>query len=163
MAAPRGNAYYTLAKNFVKPVSYTPKKLWGKALEYFKWNGDNPLKEQKVFGSGFRANVNKLRAMTISGFCVYACISRDTFNNYEKQEAYSDICKRIKDIIYQQKLEGAAADLLNPSIIAREIGLTEKTDITTKGESLNDSGIENLTNDEKLQLLRLKQKMRDGG
>ncbi len=161
MAAPKGNEYYKLAKGYgAKPKSYLPGSLWRKAIEYFQWNALNPLKEQKVFGSGYTATVDKLRAMTIVGFCNYAAMSRDTFNEYEKQEAYSDICKRIKDMIYQQKLEGAAADLLNASIIAREIGLTEKQDITTKGESLNNTGIENLTTEEKLALLRLKQKMR---
>lgn len=39
---------------------------------------------------------------------------------------------------------------------------TKKVDVTTNGESLNREDIEKLTNDEKLQLLRLKQKMKDG-
>jgi len=130
MAAPKGNIYYTMAKNFVKPKSYQPAELWQKAVEYIQWNEDHPLKEEKVFGTGLRMSVNKLRAMTITGFCNHAHISRDTFNQYEKEEAYSDICATIKSIIYQQKLEGAAADLLNPSIIAREIGLAEKTEFS---------------------------------
>jgi len=37
----------------------------------------------------------------------------------------------------------------------------DRLDITTKGESLN-GDVSNLSNDEKLQLLRLRQKMRDG-
>jgi phage terminase small subunit len=36
----------------------------------------------------------------------------------------------------------------------------EKVDHTTKGESLNDSGIENLSADEKLTMFKLRQKMR---
>lgn len=137
MAAPKGNVYYQLAKNFVNPKTYTPLQLWEIAIEYFEWVPKNPLYEQKVFSNGKRMKVAKMRAMTISGFCLFACISRDTLNRWEKEEAFSDICVRIKDIIYQQKFEGAAADLLNPAIIARELGLADKKDITTDGESLN--------------------------
>lgn len=72
--------------------------------------------------------VNKMRAMTIRGFCLFAGISRQTFLNYEKDERYLDIVTRIKDII----VEGASADLFNVNIIARELGLAEKTDMTLK-------------------------------
>jgi hypothetical protein len=138
MAAPKGNAYYLLAVGFQKPKSYLPDELSQKAIEYFEWNAKNPLIEQKVFGTGIRMNIKKLRAMSMVGFCNFASIDTDTFKNYEKQEEYFDICKSIRNIIYQQKLEGAAADLLNPSIIAREIGLADKTEITGKdGESLS--------------------------
>lgn len=130
MPAPKNNIYYQLAKNFVKPKSYQPDELWQKAIAYFEWNELNPLKEQKVFGNGNRMTVNKIRAMSIFAFSNYADISRDTFNEYEKQKEFSEVCKRIKQIIYQQKFEAAAADLLNPSIIAREIGLADKTELT---------------------------------
>jgi hypothetical protein len=129
MAAPKGNTYYLLAKGFEdRPKKYKAKDLWLKAIDYFKWNEENPLLEQKVFGSGFKTTIKKLRAMSIIGFCNFAGIDRSTFENYEKDQAYFRICKQIKDLIYQQKLEGAAADLLNPSIIAREIGLTDKVE-----------------------------------
>ena len=129
MAAPKKNIYWQLAKNFVKPRSYQPDELWQKAIDYIEWNENNPLKEKKVFGTGYSATVDKMRAMSISAFCNYADISRDTFNEYEKQNDFSEVCKRIKQIIYQQKFEGAAADLLNPSIVAREIGLADKTEV----------------------------------
>jgi hypothetical protein len=128
MAAPKANAYYLLAKGFKKPKSYLPNALWNRAIEYVKWVYLNPLKEEKVFSNGKRVKVNKMRAMTIAGFCIFAHISRDTFNQYEKEKEYSDVCAKIKEIIYTQKLEGAAADLLNPVIIARELGLADKNE-----------------------------------
>lgn len=129
MAAPKGNEYYLLATNFVKPRKYHPAALFKKFVDYLQWNAAHPLKEQKILAGGKQKTVNKLRAMTIVGFCNYAGIERQTYENYEKQEDYFGICRRIRDIIYQQKLEGAAADLLNPSIIAREIGLADKQEI----------------------------------
>ncbi len=48
-------------------------------------------------------------------------------------------------------------------MIGKHLGMfNDKLDLTTKGESLNDSGIEKLTNDEKLALIKLKQKMKSG-
>jgi hypothetical protein len=145
MSAPKGNVYYLLVRSY-KPKSYLPNELWTKATKYFKWNDKHPLKEEKVFRSGYKTVVNKMRTMTISGLCNYACISRETFNAYEKEKDYSDICRRIKEIIYQQKLEGAAADLLNPSNIAREIGLADKREVTGKDGRPVDFSISNLPN-----------------
>lgn len=159
MPAPKGNEYYLLAKNFVKPKKYQPKHLWNKAIEYFEWNMKHPLSEEKVFGTGKRMNVKKLRAMTIIGFCNFASIDTTTFENYEKDESYFRICNRIRKFIYQQKLEGSAADLLNPSIIAREIGLADKTELTgADGKDLLPD-ISNLSAEDLIALLALKQKI----
>lgn len=138
MAAPKGNTYWQRVKNWKigADVKYTPEALWNIAVEYFQCYADNPLKEEKVFGTGARMEVNKMRAMTITSFCVFAQISRSTFDDYSKNEAYSHITARIRDIIYTQKLEGAAAGLLETNIIARELGLVDKKDLTTNGKDL---------------------------
>jgi hypothetical protein len=40
------------------------------------------------------------------------------------------VTTRVDEIIRTQKFQGAAADLLNPNIIARDLGLSEKSEIT---------------------------------
>jgi hypothetical protein len=139
MAAPQGNQYWKLAHNFRKPKKLTPDEVIDKALEYATWCEENPLIEEKVFGTGVKMEVNKLRAMTIQGFCLFANIRTKTFYEYEKDEAYSNITACVKDLFYAQKLEGAAADLLNPNIIARELGLkdTQEIDHLNNGNSFN--------------------------
>lgn len=67
-----------------------------------------------------------MRAMTITGMCLYLDISEDTWANYRKKEDFVGVTKRAERIIYTQKFSGAAADLLNPNIIARDLGLVEK-------------------------------------
>ncbi|MDC9826565.1 terminase small subunit, partial [Devosia sp. ZB163] len=42
---------------------------------------------------------------------------------------------RVDEIIRAQKFEGAAAGLLNPNIIARDLGLADKQELTGKGGS----------------------------
>lgn len=129
MAAPIGNQYWKLAKNFKKPKSYQPEELIDKAIEYAKWCDENPLQEEKAFANGTTKVVSKMRVMTIQGFRVYAGIVRATFYNYEKQEEYLDIITRIRDIFESQSKEGAAGGLLDTNIIARLLGLAEKKSI----------------------------------
>lgn len=109
---------------------YTPEELWDKAVEYFEWVDANPLKEARITASGKVRSVDKLRAMTIRGFCLFAGIDITTFMAYEKRNNFSYITTRIRDIIYQQKFEGASADLLNANIIARELGLANKQEFS---------------------------------
>ena len=130
--APKGNQYWKLAHDFRKPKRYQPGELLDKAAEYAAWCEKNPLYEEKVFGTGVRMKVKKMRAMTIQGFCLFANMAMSTWQEYEKQEAYSAITTHIRGIFFSQKLEGAAADLLNPNIIARELGLADKTDHSVK-------------------------------
>jgi hypothetical protein len=141
MAAPKNNEFWRLAKMPGKKKKFTPASLWKKAQQYFEWVEKHPLMEQKVFSDRKSRKVPKMRAMTEMAFCIYADISEETFRNYKKgkppYEDYFEVAMRISQIIYSQKFEGAAADLLNSNIIARDLGLTDKKDITTDGESLN--------------------------
>lgn len=71
-----------------------------------------------------------MRAMTIGGLCIFLDINRGTWNAWRAQEDdYSEVIARAEEIIYDQKFSGAAADLLNPNIIARDLGLRDKTDV----------------------------------
>lgn len=117
--------------NPLNPKLYTPETLWQAAIGYFQWVEENPLQEEKVFCNkdGICTHtVNKLRAMTIKGLCIYLDINEDTFLNYEKDPTFFGIPTRIRQIIYEQKFTGAAADLLNSSIIAKELGLKDSTE-----------------------------------
>lgn len=118
----------------------SPDELWNAAVEYFEWVEDNPLEEEKVFhaqGIITRAMVTKMRAMTIQGLCLYLDIDEQTLANYEKKEDFFGIVKQIKSVIYEQKFTGAAADLLNPNIISRDLGLADKKDHLSSDGSMS--------------------------
>ena len=55
-------------------------------------------------------------------------ISFQTFQDYRAREGFIDITSKIENVIKTQKFVGAAADLLNANIIARDLGLTDKTE-----------------------------------
>ncbi|MCK5133211.1 MAG: DNA-packaging protein [Candidatus Sabulitectum sp.] len=116
-----------------KPIFLNADKLWEACLEYFKWVDDNPLHESKPFayqGTVVLKEVPKMRAMTIGGLCLFLDISEDTWANYRKREGFLGVTADIERAIKNQKFTGAAADLLNANIIARDLGLVDKTDTT---------------------------------
>ncbi len=141
----KGNQFWKArSKHGVDPKYGDPDILWEACQEYFQWVEDNPLYEERAAqyqGAFVKDNVAKMRAMTITGLCIYLNICTKTWHTYRKKEGLLHIVKRVEDIIYTQKLEGSAADLLNSNIIARDLGLAEKSESKVK---ITDS----LTNDQ---------------
>ena len=133
MVAPKGNRFWEQRSSSGRnPIFSSPDDLWNSATEYFEWCEDNPLIESKLVsfqGVSNLEEVPKMRAMTIAGLCLFLDISQDALSDYGKREDFIGVVDRVKNIIRQQKFTGAAADLLNPNIIARDLGLTDKTNI----------------------------------
>lgn len=129
MAAPAGNEFWKLrSAHGRKPKFESPEALWEACCEYFQWVVDTPMQEERVFvsdGAVVHAQVSKMRAMTVQGLCLHLGVSQQTWYEWAKDEDLSDIASRARSVIYVQKFEGAAAGLLNASIIARELGLKE--------------------------------------
>ncbi|MGJ4928135.1 DNA-packaging protein [Bradyrhizobium sp. HKCCYLS2038] len=132
MAAPLGNSFWQARSSHGRnPLFSSADELWAACCEYFDWVEANPLYETKAFSSkdGVQmADLPKMRAMTVSGLCIFLDISRETWGEYRKREGFADICTRADEIIRTQKFQGAAAELLNPAIIARDLGLAEKSE-----------------------------------
>ncbi len=143
MAAPKGNKFWEVRSSHGRnPIFAKPDDLWDACTQYFTWVEDNPLEEAIVYQGKVATEGKKLmRAMTISGMCLYLDICEDTWANYRKKQDFIAVITRAEKIIYNQKFSGAAADLLNANIIARDLGLKDNTssEITGKdGEPLVD-------------------------
>jgi len=139
MSAPSGNEFWKLrSKHGRDKLFATPDLLKEAAEEYFKWCEENPLTELKVFnyqGEIVKAEVPKMRAMTLGGLCLYLGCNEAYFRNFKSQERtdkedFSAVIDWIETAIYTQKFQGAAADLLNANIIARDLGLKDSQDHT---------------------------------
>lgn len=134
MAAPVGNQFWKARSSHGRrPIFADPDALWAAAVEYFEWVEANPLKEAQAFAYQGKVTVEelpKMRAMTLAGLCLFLDISRDTFIEYREREGFSEVTTRIDDVIRTQKFEGASAGLLNPNIIARDLGLAEKSEVS---------------------------------
>lgn len=130
MAFEPGNQLWKLGEPGRKRIFETPEQVWEQCKGYFQWIEDNPLREDKLFchqGTIVRDSVNKMRAMTIAGLCLYLDIDETTWRDYRANPVFSPICARVERVIYEQKFSGAAADLFNANIIARDLGLKDET------------------------------------
>jgi len=137
MPAPKGNQFWKLrAEHGRDKLFETPEALWDAACEYFQWCEDNPLQEQKAFayqGVVIKESVNKMRAFTLGALCLYLDCDEAYFRSFKAQkrqnkEDFITVISKIEKTIYNQKFTGAAADLLNANIIARDLGLSDKTE-----------------------------------
>lgn len=141
----------------------TPEILWEASCEYFEWVKENPLMETIIQGNK-EWQVPKMRAMTIEGLCIFLDVGSKTFYNYcsdenDSYKAFIHITTQIKHIIRTQKFEGASAGFLNANIIARDLGLADKKEVTTTEEPPDYSALDTK---EKLQLHALLKKSKDG-
>ncbi|MEX6691245.1 DNA-packaging protein [Danxiaibacter flavus] len=154
MAAPIGNKFWEQRSSHGrKRIFSSPKVLWEAACEYFEWCEENPLPSVEFNGKdAIKCEVPKMRAFTLQGLCLFLDVNTKYFNEFEKElegkedkmsKGFSEIVTRIREIIFNQKYTGAAAGMLNPNIIARDLGLVDKKDMTTDGQRLpSNSGLD---------------------
>lgn len=147
MAAPKGNRFWEARTKHGRDKKFTADSLWSGCVEYFKWIEENPLNEEKLFcyqGEVVRDSVVKMRAMTIKGLQYFLRLSDTTWQRYRTDEDFSLITREAEQIIYDQKFQGASADLLNANIIARELGLADKKEVdnTHKFEGMSDEELQ---------------------
>jgi hypothetical protein len=142
MGAPKGNKYWQMRKTHGRPKKFeTPEELWKECCDFFEWIEANPILEHKSFcyqGEVVRDTIPKIRAMTVDGLTLYLGITKESLGDYRERKGYSDVMSIVDAIIRDQKFTGAAADQLNPNIIARDLGLKDKSeaDVNTRIESL---------------------------
>ncbi len=143
MAAPKGNQFWKLrSKHGRDKLFETPDLLWEAASEYFDWCDNNPWYKNEAIKSGDMAGttmkVETARPYTITGFLLYIGTSDAYWRQFKSEghKDYSTVIDEIEKAIYTQKFEGAAVGAFNANIIARDLGLSEKTD-----GSLNISGV----------------------
>lgn len=134
MPAPIGNKLWTARTTHGRHLLFeSPKILWKACVEYFEWVEANPLWEVKSYmyqGEPVQDQVPKMRAMTIGGLCLFLRIDRSTWQDYGKRDNFIPIVREAEEVIRSQKFSGAAADQLNANIIARELGLADKRELT---------------------------------
>jgi hypothetical protein len=136
MVAPKGNRFWEARSTHGRaPIFKAPDDLWAACLEYFEWVEANPLYESKPFayqGIVVQEPVAKMRAMSIMGLCNFLDIGVDTWALYRGRQNFIVVVARAEQFIRQQKFEGASADLLNPNIIARDLGMADRQEHTGK-------------------------------
>ena len=127
-----------------KPKLLTEDQFIELFIEWKEYLENNPIKKQVFVGKDGRHDYELIpRPYTLEGFLNFAeekiCNVHQYFENREgRYSTYVDICTRIKRTIRQNQIENGLAGLYNPSITQRLNNLTEKTDVTTNGEAINE-------------------------
>jgi hypothetical protein len=122
-----------------------PDGLWAGAVRYFNWAESNPLYEHKPFvyqGEMKLELVPRARAMSVVGLRMFLGISRTVWAEYCMSEGFAEIAAQIEDVIRTQKLEGAAADLFNASIVQRDLGLRDKKEQIESPQMIADEDLD---------------------
>jgi hypothetical protein len=151
MSATKGNRFWEARSSHGrKPIFASPDELWAASCEYFVWVEENPLWSNKVTqyqGAPVDVPEAKMRAMTKEGLCLFLDIDPQTWENYKAKQDFFGIVTRVEAVIYQQKFSGAAAELLNPNIIARDLGLKDASAVEHSGNvDINKMSDEELNN-----------------
>lgn len=137
----KGNQVWRLRKKNGSVTKYQPGELLDKFEEYVDYCLRNPLQELQLvkFKEHYEeADVAKMRAMSVKGFCTFAGISESTFNYYKRKLDLAEEAELIQLYCENAQYEGAAAGLLQHQIVARMIGLADKKEMKVTVEDMNE-------------------------
>lgn len=138
MAAPKGNQFWKLAdpECLGRPLNFkTPQDLWDRSKEYFAECDDNPLEVSEVTTTekGMFSKI-KLHKVPYTWEGLYVFLGISNLDRYKEKKEFVGIITHIGNVIRNQKFSGAAAGLFNSNIIARDLGLSDKTESKISGE-----------------------------
>ena len=158
MAAPKGNQYWKNVnfKTGRKSAFETPEEMWDLAVEYFEDNSESVIEEERLFhyqGMVTRKMASHVAPMSIRAFCLFANMAESTFYRYAATEEFKEVTQAIKDVMNQQKFDGAAVGLYRENIIARELGLADKTDHTSSDGTMSPTSEKDMTDEELIEEL----------
>lgn len=137
--APKGNQFWKQrSRHGVRPIfpegPEGAAKLQEACEDYFQWCEDNPLQEDKAFsyeGDVIHTNLNKVRAFTLNGLCLFIDVTGPTWHDWRTtRQDLANVIAWAEQVIRDQKFVAAAAGLLNANIISRDLGLADKQEIS---------------------------------
>ena len=149
MAAKKFNTYWKRRKKNRGHIFQTAQKFEKWWWDYFKFCDENPWYKNEAVKSGKEAGtiiqIPAARPYTEAGFIAFHGLGQTYLRQLEstlkerEDEASKDISTVLswaKNVCYTQKFEGAVVGVFNANIIARDLGLAEKTDHTTNGKDI---------------------------
>lgn len=142
MGAPKGNEFWRMRTKIGRDKIFSsPEQLWNACVEYFEYTDSRTWDKVDFKGKDVeQVAIPTSVPYTQSGLFIFLDIDENTWARYRKDAGYEvfwEIVRKVDKIIYTQKFEGASVGAYNASIIARDLGLKEHTDVTTDGEKIN--------------------------
>lgn len=158
MAAPKNNAFWKLrSKHGRERIIQDPAALLESANDYFQKCVDNPLIQIDFKGKNLeRVEIPHPKVFQKDELAIFCGLAqwRPIAELKGASEDFRQVVIHIEKIISTQKFQYAAVNMFNSNIIARDLGLKDRKDITTDGQSLN------LTDEEReARILALQKKL----
>ena len=138
MAAPKGNQFWKArSKHGRDAIFQDPKKLAESADQYFQWCVDNPIRITKMVGEKAITEILP-RVFTKEGISLFCglCEWRLITDLKNKGDDFSLVIKEIETTIYTQKITYACVKVFDSNIIARDLGLKDRQDMTTNDQDI---------------------------
>ena len=137
----------------------TPEAMLDRCLDYFDSIDQSPSVSHEITttnkGTQTTKEVYKKNPYTLFGLTLFLGLT--TLRHYRDRSEYSQVFEYIDKRIYDQKFSGASRGDFSATIIARDLGLTDKT------ESKNETTVIEMTDEERERRIEeLKRKMNGG-
>jgi hypothetical protein len=122
----------------------SPETLWSLFEEYVLHEKNNPMFKREYVGKdGDEKDTPLETPITFEGFECYLADRKviQDLGDYSSDKdgrytIYATIITRIRKNCYVHNFKGAAVGLFNPSLIARKLGLTDKSEVVHKEQPL---------------------------
>lgn len=137
MAAKLNNQWWRQrAKHGRDKIFESPEMLWNSCVEYFEATDKRKWNKIEYKGTPPRkVSIPTDTPYTITGLYIFLGIGASTWSDYKlKYDDFSAVIKNVETIIYTQKFEGAVVGAFNSNIIARDLGLIDRRDITVEAD-----------------------------
>ena len=147
MAAPIGNQFWKQRSKHGRDAAFQdPDKLLEACYEYFESTEKRKWYKQEAIKGGDKAgttmSIETETPFTLSGLCIFLGINTRWFTEFQESSTYKNnkdfslVITHVQEIIDTQQFEGATVGAFNHNIIARKLGLTDKTDLTSAGKAI---------------------------
>lgn len=150
MAAPVGNQFWKFRSKHGRDEIFADANLLKQeCYAFFKWCDAHPwykveqMKKPITIEKNGKKKTQTLtkvptaRPYTLSALCIYLGVSRHYWNELRKRKSFKDdfmeVITHVEEIIWTQKFEGAAVGAFNNNIIARDLGLAERSELSGPG------------------------------
>jgi len=140
MGAAKGNQWWKLRAKHGRDAIFTdPNTLLEACEEYFietdkrKWLKKEAIKSGSECGK--TVDVPTETPYSLTGLCIFLDVNTQYFDDFKKSETYKNnkdfslVITRVEEIIDTHQFEGAVVGAFNANIIARKLGLTDKSEI----------------------------------
>ena len=116
----------------------TPETVFNLAVKYFSWAEDQAIKaiETASFQGIVTENlVHKPRVFTLSGFQLYCGVTHRAIQSWRSSPGFSEVMEFIDSVIYEQKYQLAANNIVNSGLIGKDLGIDKPQEVNINNAS----------------------------